>query len=107
MPHHVAGGEGALVGVQNLEREDEALGDDVAAKLVLGGAGGVAARSAVRVAVLADRGEEAGNVHLDLVLPDAAVHGLAALPLDLDVDDALEGLVDLLDDLGQLEINNT
>lgn len=37
------------------------------------------------------------------MLPDAAVHGLSALPLDLDVDDALEGLVDLLDDLGQLE----
>ena len=51
-----------------------------------------------------DGREEAGDVHQDAVLADAAVHRLAALPLHLDVDDALQGLVHLLDDLGQLLI---
>ena len=41
--HDMSRGQGALVGVQDLEGEDEALGNDVAAKLVLGGAAGVAA----------------------------------------------------------------
>ena len=49
-----------------------------------------------------DRRQEAGDVHLHPMFADAAVHGLPALPLDRDVDDALQRLVHLLDDLGQL-----
>ena len=104
MPHPVSRGQGALVRVEDLEGEDEALGDDLAAELVRGHSAPFSSSGSGGGVPIGgpDGRQEAGDVHHDAVLADAAVHGLAALPLHLDVDDALQGLVHLLDDLGQL-----